>query len=264
MKPETDKLDRLRSRIASCQSLCVAYSGGVDSSFLIHVAYETLGDKALAVLIDSPVLARRDKDAALEILQRLGVKYEVVEENPFASPGFADNSKMRCYFCKKNNYTLIIDVAGRKGIHYVADGQNADDALSEHRPGIKAGKEMGVISPLAECGLTKEDIRKYSKLLGVTTWNKPANACLSSRIPYGSSITPEKLAVVEAAEEVLREKGLEGCRVRWHGTIARIEAPQEHINTIVGEREEISERIKSLGFKYITLDLEGFRSGSMN
>ncbi|MDR1357171.1 MAG: ATP-dependent sacrificial sulfur transferase LarE [Tannerellaceae bacterium] len=261
--PEVNKLDRLRSRIAGCESLCVAYSGGVDSSFLVHVAYETLGDKALAALIDSPVLARRDKDAAVEILERLGVRYEIVEEDPFASPGFADNSKMRCYFCKKNNYTLIMDVARRNGIRYVADGQNADDALSEHRPGIKAGKEMGVISPLAECGLTKEDIRAYSKLMGVTTWNKPANACLSSRIPYGSTITPEKLAAVEAAEEVLRERGMEGCRVRWHGTIARIEAPREYFNAILGA-QEIAERIKSLGFKYITLDLEGFRSGSMN
>ncbi|MDR1645771.1 MAG: ATP-dependent sacrificial sulfur transferase LarE [Tannerellaceae bacterium] len=258
-----EKLECLRAKIAAYGSLCVAYSGGVDSSFLIHVAYEMLGDKALAVLVDSPVLARRDKDAAVEILQRLGVRYEVVGEDPFVSADFAANSTMRCYFCKKNNYTLIKDVAERNGLRYVADGQNADDALSLHRPGIKAGKEMGVQSPLAECGLTKDDIRRYSKLLGVTTWNKPANACLSSRIPYGSEITAEKLAVVEAAEEVLREQGMESCRVRWHGTIARIEAPREYFDTIV-RMPEITERIKSLGFKYITLDLEGFRSGSMN
>lgn len=258
-----DKLEHLRAGIAACGSLCVAYSGGADSSFLVHVAYETLGDKALAVLIDSPVLARRDRDAAIEILRRLGVRYEVVRENPFASADFTANSKMRCYFCKKNNYTLIADVARRNGMCCVADGQNADDALSEHRPGMKAGQEMGVISPLAQCGLTKDDVRKYSKLLGVTTWNKPANACLASRIPYGSAITAEKLATVEAAEETLRQRGMEGCRVRWHGNIARIEAPQEYFDGII-HAPEIAEEIKSLGFKYITLDLEGFRSGSMN
>jgi uncharacterized protein len=258
-----DKLESLRAKIAACGSLCVAYSGGVDSSFLVHVAYETLGDKALAVLIDSPVLARRDKAAAIEILEQLGVRYEVVKEDPFTSVDFAANSKMRCYFCKRNNYTLIIGVAKQNGISYVADGQNADDALSEHRPGMKAGREMGILSPLAECGLTKDDIRKYSKLLGVTTWNKPANACLSSRIPYGSEITPERLAIVEAAEETLRERGMEGCRVRWHGTIARIEAPREYFDAII-HTPEITGKIKSLGFKYITLDLEGFRSGSMN
>jgi uncharacterized protein len=241
----------------------VAYSGGVDSSFLVHVAYEVLRDKALAVLVDSPVLARRDKVAAIEILERLGIRYEVVAEDPFASASFTENSRMRCYFCKKNNYELIKEVAKRQGISYVADGQNADDALSEHRPGMKAGKEMGVISPLAECGLGKEDIRAYSKVLGVVTWNKPANACLSSRIPYGSEITAERLAVVEAAEEVLRRRGMEGCRVRWHGTIARIEAPPEYFDEIA-HSQEITDGIKSLGFKYITLDLEGFRSGSMN
>lgn len=258
-----DKLERLREKIASYGSLCVACSGGADSSFLAHVAYETLGDRALAVLIDSPVLARRDQAAAVEILERLGIRYEVVGENPFASPDFTANSTMRCYFCKKNNYALILDVAKRNGITLVADGQNADDALSEHRPGMKAGREMGVVSPLAECGLTKEDIRRYSQQLGVSTWNKPANACLSSRIPYGSEITPGRLAMVEAAEEVLRQRGMEGCRVRWHGTIARIEAPREYFGAILHARE-ITEGIKSLGFKYITLDLEGFRSGSMN
>jgi len=258
-----DKLDALKANIASYGKLCIAYSGGVDSSFLVHVAYNMLGDNALAVLIDSPVLARRDKAEAIEILERLGIKYEVVSENPFESDDFSQNSRMRCYFCKKNNYTLILEAAHRHGIKYVADGQNADDALSEYRPGVKAGREMGVVSPLIDCGLTKEDVRKYSKMLGVSTWNKPANACLSSRIPYGVSITKERLEAVEAAEEVLRRRAMEGCRVRWHGEIARIEAPQNYFDNILNDKEIIAE-IKALGFKYVTLDLEGFRSGSMN
>jgi uncharacterized protein len=258
-----DKLEKLKQTVASYGKLCIAYSGGVDSSFLVHVAWQVLGDNALAVLIDSPVLARRDKAAATEILEKLGIRYEIIEENPFESTDFAANSRMRCYFCKRNNYTLISEVARQHGITYIADGQNADDALSPHRPGMKAGREMGVVSPLAVCGLTKDDIRKYSKLLGVTTWNKPANACLSSRIPYGTAITKERLATVEAAEETLRRRGMEGCRVRWHGNIARIEAPDEYFDRLFHMRE-IVEEIKSLGFTYITLDLEGFRSGSMN
>jgi uncharacterized protein len=258
-----DKLENLKKNIASCGTLCVAYSGGVDSSFLVHVAYRTLGERALAVLIDSPVLARRDRDVAVGLLERLGIRYEIVEENPFESAEFAENSRMRCYFCKRNNYTLIKEVARRHGIAFVADGQNADDALSPHRPGMKAGREMGVVSPLADCGLTKADIREYSRQLGVTTWDKPANACLSSRIPYGTAITKERLAAIEAAEETLRRRGMEGCRVRWHGAVARIEALPEYFDDLIRSREIIDE-IKALGFTYVTLDLEGFRSGSMN
>jgi uncharacterized protein len=170
---------------------------------------------------------------------------------------------MRCYFCKKNNYVLILDVAKQHGISYVADGQNADDAVAEHRPGIQASKELGVVSPLSECGLTKEDIRFYSKQLQVATWDKPSNACLSSRVPYGSEITEERLMQIESAEEVLRKRGMEGCRVRWHETVARIEAPRNYFDIILNTKE-IVEEIKAFGFKYVTLDLEGFRSGSMN
>jgi uncharacterized protein len=258
-----DKLDRLRQTLAACQKLCIAYSGGADSSFLVHVAHEELGREALAVLIDSPVLARRDKSDAIALLERQGIRYEVVVEDPFASTGFAENSRMRCYFCKKNNYAIILEVARKHGIPYVADGQNADDALSEHRPGMRAGRELGVISPLSDCGITKDDVRRYSQMLHIETWNKPANACLSSRIPYGAEITKARLSQVEAAEETLRKRGIESCRVRWHGSIARIEAPREYFNEILNT-PAITDEISALGFKYVTLDLEGFRSGSMN
>jgi uncharacterized protein len=214
-------------------------------------------------MVDSPVLARRDKDNAVEILEKLGVPYEIVEENPFESEEFSENNQMRCYFCKKNNYTLILETIKKHGITYLADGQNADDVLSQHRPGIKAGHEMGVVSPLIDCDFTKDDIRWYSKQLGVVTWDKPANACLSSRIPYGVSITADRLSMVEVAEESLRKRGMEGCRVRWHDEIARIEAPREYFDKLLITKEILDE-IKALGFKYVTLDIEGFRSGSMN
>ena len=258
-----EKLGLLKNKIASYGKLCIAYSGGVDSSFLLHVAHQVLNENVLAVLIDSPVLARRDKVEAVNLLEKMGVNYEITLDSPFHVDEFVRNSTMRCYFCKKNNFSQIIEVAEKRGITLIADGQNADDMVSEHRPGMKAAKELGVISPLAECGLTKQDIRRYSKELSVSTWNKPSNACLASRFPYGVEITQERLAIVEAAEEVLRKRGMEGCRVRWHSNIARIEAPECYFKVIL-ETNEIIKELKDLGFKYITLDLEGFRSGSMN
>jgi len=258
-----DKLDLLKDNLKVYGKLCISFSGGVDSSFLLHVAYSVLGKNVLAVLIDSPVLARRDRKEAIDFLEKMGVNYEVVKESSFDSPEFSENSRMRCYYCKKNDYKLIQEVAKRNGIETIADGQNADDVQSKHRPGAKAGKELGIVSPLADCGFTKDDIRFYSKQLGITTWDKPSNACLASRLPYGFEITGERLAIIEAAEETLRKRGMEGCRVRWHDTVARIEAPRRFFETILNT-QAIIEEIKALGFKYVTLDLEGFRSGSMN
>ena len=257
-----DKLELLKNNLKAYGKLCIAYSGGVDSAFLLSVAYEVLGENVSAVLIDSPVLARRDKDEAIDLLEKMGVSYEVVRENPFVSPEFCDNIRMRCYYCKKNSYRSIQEIASRKWIEFVADGQNIDDALAEDRPGSKAAVEMEILSPLIDCGFTKDDIRFYSKQLGFTTWDKPSNACLATRLPYGFEITEERLAVVEAAEESLRRRGMEGCRVRWHDTVARIEAPRCFFDTILNT-QAITEEIKALGFKYVTLDLEGFRSGSM-
>ena len=257
------KLELLKNNLKVYKKLCIAYSGGVDSAFLLSVAYNVLGENVLAILIDSPVLARRDRKEAIDFLEKAGIRYEIVKENPFVSPEFCENSRLRCYYCKNNNYRLIQEVAKQNGIEMVADGQNADDAQSEHRPGSKAAKELGVVSPLMDCGFTKEDIRFYSKQMGLSTWDKPSNACLASRFPYGFEITKERLAIVEAAEETLRKRGMEGCRVRWHDTIARIEAPHRFFETILNT-QAITEEIKALGFKYVTLDLEGFRSGSMN
>ena len=258
-----DKLELLKGNLKTYGKLCISFSGGVDSSFLLYVAHNVLGEDALAVLIDSPVLARRDRKEAIGLLEKMGVNYEVVKEDSVDSPDFSENSRMRCYYCKKNDYKLIREVAKRNGIETIADGQNADDAQSEHRPGAKAGKELGIVSPLVDCGFTKDDIRFYSKQLGLATWDKPSNACLASRFPYGFEINGERLAIVEAAEETLRKRGMEGCRVRWHDTLARIEAPRCFFEAILNT-QAIIEEIKALGFKYVTLDLEGFRSGSMN
>jgi len=258
-----DKLELLKNNLKGYGKLCIAYSGGVDSAFLLFVAYNVLGENVLAVLIDSPVLARRDRKDALNLLEESGVKYEVIKGNPFVSREFSENIRLRCYYCKKLNYKSIQEVAKRNGIEFVADGQNTDDALSDDRPGAKAAQELGVISPLIDCGLTKEDIRFYSKQIGLPTWDKPSNACLATRLPFGFEITKERLEIIEAAEETLRRRGMEGCRVRWHDTIARIEAPHHFFKTILNT-QAITEEIKALGFKYVTLDLEGFRSGSMN
>lgn len=258
-----DKLEQLKQRIASFEQLAVAYSGGVDSTFLLRVAHDVLGDKVMAFLIDSPVLARRDKQEAISYLEQTGIKYEIVEGNPFSLKEFIDNSKLRCYFCKKKYYTDIVHKAKGLGFKYIADGQNADDSRSTDRPGAAAARELKVVSPLVDCGLTKEDVRQLSRQLGLPTWDKPSNACLATRIPFYTKITPDKLEKAEAAEEVLRGRGLEGCRVRCHGKLVRIEAPRAYFDMIVNTRE-ITEEIKALGFKYITLDIEGFRSGSMN
>ena len=257
-----EKLKLLNNNLKGYKNLCVAYSGGVDSTFLLSIAYVVLGENVLAVLIDSPVLARRDKEEAIGFLEKIGVKYEVIKENPLISSEFCENNRMRCYYCKKIICNSILEFAKSRGIETVADGQNVDDAQSEHRPGGKAAKESGVVSPLIECGFTKTDIRFYSRQLDLPTFDKPSNSCLATRLPYGFAITDERLKVIELAEETLRKRGMEGCRVRWHDSIARIEAPKCFFDTILNT-QEITEEIKALGFKYVTLDLEGFRSGSM-
>jgi len=258
-----DKLELLKDNLKACKKLCIAYSGGVDSAFLLSVACDVLGKNVLAVLIDSPVLARRDKKEAVDFLEKTGVGYEIIKGKSFVSAEFRENIRMRCYYCKKINYQSIKEAAKRNGIEIVADGQNIDDAQSNDRPGAKAAQELGVISPLIECGFTKADIRFYSRQLGLATCDKPSNACLATRLPFGFEITEERLEIVEEAEETLRRRGMEGCRVRWHDLIARIEAPRSFFDTIINI-QAISEEIKALGFKYVTLDLEGFRSGSMN
>ncbi len=260
------KFFRLKESLAAMESLVVAFSGGVDSTFLLRVAKEALGDKLLAVSAESETSSRREIEDSRRLAQELGVRRLVIKSEDLKSSEFVKNSPDRCYICKKNRFSAILSLARSKGFKWVADGSNLDDE-SDYRPGMKAVVELGVRSPLMEAGLSKAQIRILSKSRGLSTWDKPAYACLATRIPYGSPISAEKLAQVDAAEEMLR--AILGCaqvRVRHFGDAARIEAPVENLAKILenNTRLQIVEFFKGLGFRFVTLDLEGYRMGSLN
>lgn len=261
-----EKYEKLKNYIKSLGSLAVAYSGGVDSTFLVKVAYDVLGDRVIAVTATSSTYPKRELNDAITFIEQIGAKHIVIESEELEIEGFNKNPVDRCYYCKKELFEKIWKVAKAHGIEYVADGSNFDD-LNDFRPGMKAACELNVVSPLKVAGLTKEDIRKLSKELGLPTWDKPAFACLSSRIPYGERITKEKLSMIEKAEEYLLELGFKQVRVRYHqDKLARIEIGKDemekflNINVIEGVRN----KFKELGFLYVTLDLDGYRTGSMN
>ncbi len=259
------KYDRLRDSLAGYGSLLVAYSGGLDSSLLLKVSHDVLGDRVLAVTALSPTYPGQERAAAEALAKDLGVRLVTVETDELDIAGFADNPPERCYFCKSELFGELQAIARDEGIAYVADGSNADD-VDDYRPGMQAACELGVVSPLNEAGLTKEDIRTLSKRLGLPTWDKPASACLASRFPYGEAITREKLAMVEAAESFLRELGFRQVRVRHHGTIARIEVAPEAIERLASPavRAQVVHRLTEIGYDYVTLDCRGYRTGSMN
>ena len=247
------------------RSVIVAYSGGVDSAFLAAVANEALGRKALSVTAVSPSLAPSELDEATDLANRIGLNFMTIETNEIDRPDYQANNPDRCFFCKDELYTHLVRFAEEESFDSIVNGTNVDD-LGDYRPGIEAAKQYGVRSPLVEAELTKDDIRALSRDMDLPTWDKPAQACLSSRIPYGTTVTVEALTKIAKAEQFLRSKGFKQLRVRHHDTIARIEIEPSDFNAITSEplRSEINQEFKNIGYSYITLDLDGFRSGSLN
>ncbi|MEW5806736.1 MAG: ATP-dependent sacrificial sulfur transferase LarE [Acidobacteriota bacterium] len=260
-----DKYEKLKSIVKECESLLVAFSGGVDSSFLARVACDALKGRTLAVTAVSESLPKSEKIQAKTIALEIGIPHLFIESGEMGNSEFLKNSYTRCYFCKSDLFERLRSIAREKGFKFIAYGANADDE-GDFRPGSRAALEFGAIAPLREAGLTKEEIRLLSRELGLSTWNKPSKACLSSRIPYGEEITAEKLRQIEMAEEALEMLGFRQLRVRHHGSIARIELGAEELDRIGNPRmrNEIVRLVKKAGFKFVTIDLEGYRMGPFN
>jgi uncharacterized protein len=258
------KLELLQKNLTDMEAVLVAYSGGVDSSLLLKVASMTPA-RVLAVTAASPTYPQVEIDAATRLAQELGLQHLVINTNEMEDSAFTANPPERCHHCKKELFAKLQELAREYGLKVIVDGANADDS-GDFRPGSRAAREFGVRSPLQEVGLTKEEIRQLARHLNLPNWDKPSMACLSSRIPYGQAITPEKLEQVAAAEAFLRQLGLREIRVRHHGAIARLEVNPTAFALLIDAnvREKLVNRLHELGFTYITLDLEGFRSGSMN
>jgi pyridinium-3,5-biscarboxylic acid mononucleotide sulfurtransferase len=259
------KLQRLRDGFGSMRSVMVAFSGGVDSTFVLRVAHEVIPDRLLALTTTSPTMPEQDRLDAIEIAHALGVRHLMVESNELEIPGYARNPVNRCYLCKHNLFTVCDEKSRELGIETIVDGLNLDD-LHDYRPGIRAATELNVRHPLVEAQLTKAEIRELSRSLGLPTWNRPASPCLSSRFPYGTQITPEGLQRVERGERVLRSLGFNVARVRYHGEVARIEVEVDEIGRMLDTtiREAVDRQLREIGFRFVAVDLRGFRSGSLN
>ena len=259
------KLKHLQHTLRETDGLIVAYSAGVDSTFLLKIAHMVLGERAIALTASSPTAPPGELEAAKEFAAGLGIRHLVLDSNELANPSFTQNPANRCFFCKDELYRICRDQADALGIATIADGTNLDD-LRDHRPGLKAAKEWGVRHPLVETEMTKDDIRRYSRELNLPTWDKPSSPCLSSRFPYGTEIDLERLKKIGACELFLKELGFREFRVRYHGDIARIEVAQNEFQRLLEKatRDAIVQKFKQIGFLYVGLDLQGYRTGSMN
>ena len=261
-----DHRDRLIATLRGYGRVAVAYSGGIDSTVVAQAAYLALGDDAVAVTAVSDSLASGELEEADTLARQIGIRHRVIRTEEFADPNYVRNNVDRCYFCKSELYGRLAGLLGELGVDAIASGANTDD-LGDHRPGMRAASENGVRHPLQECGLGKAEVRALAKAWGLPTWDKPATPCLSSRIAYGEDVTPERVKMIDAAEGWLRKRGLILLRVRYHkGDLARVEVPLEEIARLAapGVREEMTSAFRALGFKYVTIDLDGLRSGSMN
>jgi uncharacterized protein len=259
----TGKLATVHARLAVLGRVIVAFSGGVDSTLVLKVAVEALGDRVIGVTAVSPSLPSGELEEARALARHLGARFHALETDEVDNPDYQANTEARCYFCKRDVYSEIIAFAREQGIQHVADGLNLDD-LSDRRPGRRAAEEQGICSPLAEVGMSKAEVRELSRQLGLPTWDKPALACLSSRIPYGQPVTRQALSQIDRAEQVVRGLGIRQVRVRHHDTLARIEVEPADIPTVLKHQAEITVALCSLGYTEVTVDPAGYRMGSLN
>ncbi len=259
----SERTEKLIAWFKQFKSALVAFSGGVDSAVLARAAFEALGDNALAITARSSTMPNRELREAIRIAREIGIAHEIIEEDELEDENFVKNPKDRCYFCRKKLGVALLDIARKRGFDVVVDGANLSDT-QEHRPGLKALKELGIRSPLIELGYTKEDVRAIAGEFNLSVHKKPPQACLASRIPYGDFITRDKLSQIERAEDYLLSLGFSQVRVRHHGSVARIEVFSEEIPKVIEHREKIYSELKKLGFNYVALDLKGYRSGSMD
>lgn len=260
--PEAN-LARLKAVIRPRDRVLVAFSGGVDSTLVLKVAYDLLGEKVLGVTAASPSLPKRELEETIDLARRIGARHRIVETGELQNPDYAANRADRCYFCKTELYSVLAPLAAREGYRSILDGTHAGD-IEDFRPGQKAAREHRVVSPLKEAGLLKEEVRALARFFGLPNWDKPAAACLSSRIPHGIPVTAETLEQIEKAERRLRELGFRRLRVRHHNEIARIEVAIEDFPRLIEHREAVLQGLREAGYLFVTLDLAGFKSGSLN
>jgi len=258
-----DKYFKLKSILADMKSVLVGFSGGSDSTLLLKVAHDVLGNLAVAVTAESPTLPKSELEGARQLAKVIGAEHASVCVDELKSPEFVLNPPERCYHCKKIRFSVFKELQVERGLDWFADGTNIEDE-GDWRPGIKAAIELGIRSPLKEAGFMKQDIRELSRFLGLPTWDKPSMACLASRVPYGEPVTKDKMRQVAEAEDCLRGLGYDQLRVRHHGSVARIEVPKKDIERLVKQSDDIVDRLKAIGFNFVSLDLSGFKSGSMN